>query len=979
MTKLVLINEGTNGVEVELKAGTTTIGRSENNSVAIEDGGISTRHCELILTGQEVRVRDLQSTNGTFIDEKPITDAPLRPGQILRVGGALFRLETDGAASKPAGAAPATRLLEGLQQMAFAQKRVPLLIRAISGLMAGWLVVFVTGSLPFYSVDWRLLGFLLVTAAWILRPVVGKFAALAVCLVPIAYYTPLLLTAAGVGFLVFQSPYALLVLGGMSFALVEPAWRCLTPIVPLAVGFLGVRAGLLAAGGGCVMAEIMERLGLAGSSSGFLASAPPLAGLLSSSSPLFKGEDWPGGPPGWAGEVFRPFLQQPSLLGQVLVWAAVAAVTGWQLRQPLASRFPPRVTALVAGTFTLLIGNLVLACGFTSSGLTAASSAFSVLVSGALVALVSPALEPVVKLLGKERPARSGVMTVYGGQGPAAGGPFSSPREVPPDVWDDLAGVDDIREEVQDALQTQFDPGVRASLERLKLQPVRGILLFGPSGTGKTKLARIIAHEAGASFFAVSGTEFTSKFFGESEANLRHIFEAAGEHRPTVLFFDELEAFLPKRAEMAFSDAAQRGIVATFLAYTDGIAALDGVLLVGATNYPDLIDPAALRPGRFDKLIYVSAPDAGARRAIFKTCLRGKTLAGDVDFGKLAERTERFTGADIQGVCKEASLAAMRAGGDSPPGLSDFLTLISGAKPSVTYQMEREYQKIADQFCRRSRKPERVEVIARNVVGWEDVVGLEEAKNALRETIEMPLAHEEVLKQYGVKPSKGVLLYGPPGCGKTLLGKVVARQSKAHFLHVKGPELLRGNSGESEAKLRELFDRARENAPCVLFFDELDALAGARGTADATGTGILNQFLAEMDGVDELKGVVVLGATNRPEAIDPALRRPGRFDRLVYVPPPNAAARAALFAHELHGKPLSQDLDLPALANLTDGYSSADIANLCNSAAIEAAKETIRTGVRQQISTPRLQELIARMPSSIKPGDLAVYEAFRGR
>ena len=568
-------------------------------------------------------------------------------------------------------------------------------------------------------------------------------------------------------------------------------------------------------------------------------------------------------------------------------------------------------------------------------------------------------------------------MTV-GGQHTAEGAAIS-PKDVPPDEWDDLAGMDDIREEVQEALQTQFDPEVKASLERLKLQPVRGILLFGPPGTGKTKLARIIAHEANASFFAVSGTEFTSKFFGESEANLRRIFETAGEHRPAVLFFDELEAFLPKRAEMAFSDSAQRGIVGTFLAYTDGVAALEGVLLVGATNYPDLIDPAALRPGRFDKLIYVSAPDAAARRAIFTTYLRGKSLSPDVDVIKLAERTERFTGADIQGVCKEASLTAMRAGDQSALRMSDFETIISGVKPSVSFQMERDYQKIADQFCRRSRKPERIEVVARKAVAWEDVIGLEEAKNALREAIEMPLTHADVLQQYGVKPSKGVLLYGPPGCGKTLLGKVVARQAKAHFLHVKGPELLREHSGESEAKLRELFDRARENAPCVLFFDEIDSLTGARGTTDATGTGILNQFLAEMDGVDELKGVVVLGATNRPDAIDPALRRPGRFDRLVYVPPPDAAARAALFAHELRGKPLSPDLDFTLLANLTDGYSSADIASLCNSAAVQAAKETIRSGVRQKISTQWLQELIGRTPASIKPGDVAAYESFLAR
>jgi len=977
MSKLVLINEGAGRVEIELKPGTTTVGRSENNSVVIDDEMISDRHCELILTGQEVQVRDLQSTNGTFIDEKRVADDKFRTGHVLRIGNALFRLENDAVTPNSAGIDPRTMFFAKVRKFAFAQIRLPLLIRVATGLLAGLLVVFVTKKLPFYSADWRVLTFLLVTALWIFRPAVGKFTALAICFLPIVYYTPLLLAVAGVALLAFQSPYVFLVLGSLCVIVADPGLLCLAPIVPLAAGFLGIRAGPFAAAAGCLMAQIMLRLGLAGNQPGVISTAPALPGLLSLQSPVFKDKAWPMYPADWVDSVFQPFLQQPSLLGEVMVWAVAAGFTGWLLIHPLAARFPSRFTAVAGGIFILLVGNLILAFGFANSGLNTVASLFSVLASGMLVALASPVIEPVAQVLKKEQRKRSGLLTVGGQQ--AATGAAISPKDVPPDEWDDLAGMNDIREEVQEALQTQFDPEIKASLERLKLQPVRGILLFGPPGTGKTKLARIIAHEANASFFAVSGTEFTSKFFGESEANLRRIFETAGEHRPAVLFFDELEAFLPKRAEMAFSDSAQRGIVGTFLAYTDGVAALEGVLLVGATNYPDLIDPAALRPGRFDKLIYVSAPDAAARRAIFSTYLRGKILSPDVDVVKLAERTERFTGADIQGVCKEASLTAMRAGDQAALHMSDFMAIISGVKPSVSFQMERDYQKIADQFCRRSRKPERIEVVARKTVAWEDVIGLEEAKNALREAIEMPLTHAEVLQQYGVKPSKGVLLYGPPGCGKTLLGKVVARQAKAHFLHVKGPELLREHSGESEAKLRELFDRARENAPCVLFFDEIDALTGARGTTHDTGTGILNQFLAEMDGVDELKGVVVLGATNRPDAIDPALRRPGRFDRLVYVPPPDAAARAALFAYELRGKPLSSELDFTALANQTDGYSSADIASLCNSAAVQAAKETIRSGVRQPISTQWLQELITRTSASIKKEDIVAYETFRGR
>jgi transitional endoplasmic reticulum ATPase len=813
-------------------------------------------------------------------------------------------------------------------------------------------------------------------AMWIFRPVAGKFAALAVCFLPLAYFAPFLLALVGVVLIGVQSALAFLLLTSLCVVAAKPALLCFAPIVPLAAGFLGPRAGPVAASTGCLMAQIILRLGLGGAHPGVLAAAQPLSGLLTLEKPVFKDANWPMVPENWTDQVLGPFLQQPSLLGEAILWAAVAGVIAWLLKHPFKSPLPNAMNAVAGGSIVLLVGNLILVFGFAHSGLDMGASLFSVFASGIPTALVAPAIESVVQALEQKASKRSRVLTV-GGQ--SQGGAEVSLKDVPPDEWDELAGMDDIHEEVQEALKTQFDSETKAFLERMKLQPVRGILLFGPPGTGKTKLARIIAHEAGASFFAVSGTEFTSKFFGESEANLRRIFETAGEHRPAVLFFDELEAFLPKRADMAFSDSAQRGIVGTFLSYTDGIAALEGVLLVGATNYPDLIDPAALRPGRFDKLIYVSAPDAAARREIFATYLRGKALAPDVDIFKLAEKTERFTGADIQGVCKEASLAALRAGDRSALHMNDFETIIAGVKPSVTLQMERDYQKIADQFCRRSHKPARVEVIARKSVAWDDVVGLDEAKNALREAIEMPLTHAEVLQQYGVKPPKGVLLYGPPGCGKTLLGKVVARQAKAHFLHVKGPELLREHSGQSEAKLREMFDRARENAPCVLFFDEIDALTGARGTSDATGTGILNQFLAEMDGVDELKGVVVLGATNRPDAIDPALRRPGRFDRLVYVPPPDTAARAALVAAELRGKPVSPDLDFKLLADLTNGYSSADIASLCNSAAVQAAKESIRTGTRQLISTVRLQELITRTSPSIKQEDVAAYEAFLKR
>lgn len=553
-------------------------------------------------------------------------------------------------------------------------------------------------------------------------------------------------------------------------------------------------------------------------------------------------------------------------------------------------------------------------------------------------------------------------------------------KEIPSDKWEDLAGIEEIREEINEAIKSQFDPKMREALLKMSVRPTRGILLFGPPGTGKTKIARIIAHEANASFFAVSGTEFTSKWYGESEANLRRIFEEARNNRPAVLFFDEIEALLPKRTEFAYSNAPERGIVDTFLAYTDGIGDLDGVLLVGATNYPNLIEPAALRPGRFDKVIYVSPPGVEGRYEILERYLKDKKMADDVDLHKLAERMERFTGADIQSVCAEAIRKAM--GEDNKPRpikMSDLESAMSGIKPSITFKMLKEYEALADQYGRLSKKMKSEEIVAKPHLSWNDVIGLDEVKEALRDSIEMPLTHPELFKEYNIKPSKGVLLFGPPGCGKTFIAKVVASEAKAHFLHVKGPELLTQSVGKTEEQLRELFIRARENVPCILFFDEIDAIADARGAGRETGTKILTQLLTEMDGVEELKGVVVIAATNRPDVIDPALMRPGRLDRILYVPPPNKESREALFKKELIGKPLAPDIDYKKLSDITDGYSSADIASICNIVAMDAAKSALKTGKKQLITTADLEDRIRKTPPSLTESQIAAYESLKDK
>lgn len=856
-----------------------------------------------------------------------------------------------------------------------------------AALLAAAFTYFVMRALPYYPLGWQWFIILAIAGLWLLTPTWGLLFTLAAYILPIAYNSTtlaavyvLLLSLIGL-----MGPYGFIVLAVTAVTFLLPQLAGLLLIAPLLAGFLGPRRGVVLGAVACLWAEILALLG-GRASIGLLVigvQTPPLVSLHSKPVSSLLDFAWLNALTNMkAGEtdllaklfardllskLLAPFIERPILLAQAALWAVAAGVIGALLFRSQLRSIPTRLMAVGGGALILGAGYLALPVLLVEGSVEISAVAFSVFASAALVALASPVLEIVPFALSPSL------------QDQVQPGEATTRKEIPPDEWNELAGVDDIKDEALDAIESQFNPKVRESLLRMSIRPTRGILLFGPPGTGKTKLARIIAHEAQAAFFAVSGTEFTSKWYGESEANLRSIFEEARQSRPSVLFFDELEAFLPKRTELSRSDAPEKGIVATFLAYTDGIGDLDGVLLIGATNYPNLIDPAALRPGRFDKLIYISPPGREARRKILERYLKDKPCASDVDLDKLAMRMERFTGADIQSVCAEAMRWAMQRGGQQPEPvtMSDLETAVGGTKPSVTIKMLREYEALADQYGRRSEKVEAEEVVAKPVLSWNDVAGLEDVKDALREAIEMPLAHPELFQEYGIKPSKGVLLFGPPGCGKTFLAKVVASEAKAHFLHIKGPELLQQAIGQSEAQLRDLFIRARENTPCILFFDEIDALAGARGTAEASGTKILTQFLTEMDGVEELKGVIIVAATNRPDTLDPALMRPGRLDRVLYVPPPDHPARWALIKKELTGKPVADDIDYKQLADMTVGYSAADITAICNAAAMAAAKDTLRTGERQPITMQRLQHHIERMPRSLTVAQLAVYESLR--
>ncbi len=874
--------------------------------------------------------------------------------------------------------------------------------RGVTAIAAAAFVWYVLRLLPYYPLGWQALLMILVLVIWFVRPVTGERVALTAFILPVAYSFPYgglgLAIAVGTFWIAWLLPPSGFL--WIALAVLIYAFPPLLPfifVVPLALAFEGPSQGGFLAGLTAFFLEILMLIG-GRTHSTILSGGKLLAPLIHvQAKPIDSLIDWKwlqilGDPNlrvlGFLGRIFIPFVEDPLLLGQIILWSGSTALVAIILRKPFTTRLPRNVQALVSGMLCLSIGQVTLASLLAESGADIGTIASTALISGVIVLIFAPILEvgtvalhsqghftSATALNASEQHAPTSTKRTESKETIAA-------REIPNDQWSDLAGIDDIKDELQDAIHSQFDERTRQIQKRMGIPPIRGILLYGPPGTGKTKIARVIAHEANATFYAVSGTEFTSKWFGESEANLRRIFEEARAHRPAVLFFDELEAFLPLRKDMARSDAPEKGIISTFLAYTDGVSDMEGVLLVAATNYPNLIDPAALRPGRFDKVIYMSPPDATHRIAILTRYLAHRPLAEDVDLVKLSARMERFTGADIERVCIEASRRAYER---TKEGKSETLTMedleiaLGGTRPSVTIPMLREYEALADQYGRRSSRPGHIDVIDRPDYHWYDVAGLDEVKRVLREAIELPLAHPELFAQYRVRPHKGVLLFGPPGCGKTFLAKVVASEAHASFLHVRGPELLERFVGASEGQLRNLFIRARENVPCVLFFDELDAIATIRGSNDSSHTQILTQFLTEMDGVEELKGVVVVGATNRPDAIDPALLRPGRFDRILYIPPPDLAARVALLKLELGQRPIADDLDVDALAVETEGYSAAEVAAICNAAAFRAATDSLLAGESQRISMTMLREQIQQTPKSLTDEVIAQYRELRQR
>jgi len=534
------------------------------------------------------------------------------------------------------------------------------------------------------------------------------------------------------------------------------------------------------------------------------------------------------------------------------------------------------------------------------------------------------------------KPVSDSVIITDGTQIEISDKPAKELPSIPRVSYEDIGGLGDEVRKVREMIELPLrHPEI---FERLGVEAPKGVLLHGPPGTGKTLLAKALASETNANFHTLSGPEIMSKFYGESEERLRDIFKAAEENAPSIILIDEIDSIAPKREEV--TGEVERRVVAQLLAVMDGLKARGKVVVIGATNRPNALDPALRRPGRFDREIEIGVPSRKARLEILQIHTRGMPLADDVKLEELADLSHGFVGADLAALAREAAMSSIRR----------VLPEIDLDVQSIPAEILNKMTVIADDFnyALREMSPSalREVFIESPNIHWKDIGGVEDVKQELKEAVEWPMTYPALFKHLSARPPRGILLYGPPGTGKTMLAKAVATESQANFISVKGPEFLSKWVGESEKAVRETFRKAKQSAPCIVFFDEIDSIAPARGNSgDSHVTErVVSQMLSEIDGLEELHNVTVIAATNRPDILDPALLRPGRIDRLVLVPPPDEKARYEIFAIHLANKPIDSDVDLNILSKDTEDFTGADIASVCNEATMLAIREYVNSG-----------------------------------